>query len=336
MDLSYSPEEQAFRDEVRGWLTANLPADIRDKVTGYRAPGARTTTSAGTRSWPPRAGRCRTGRWNGAAPAGTSRSATSTTRNSAWPARRRWRPSARACAPRCCCALARRSRSSVSCRASARATTSGCRATREPGAGSDLASLKTRAERRGDHYLVNGQKIWTTLGHYGDWIFCLVRTDAARREAAGGHQLPADGHEDPRHHRAPADPDGRRPRGQRDLLRRRQGAGGEPGVRGEQGLDRGQVPARPRAHGLGRRRRVQARAGGAEGAGRARAEERQAAARRPALSRPAVARGDRARRAGADLDALPRQDAPQRPAAGRRRVDAEDPRHRDPASASPS
>jgi alkylation response protein AidB-like acyl-CoA dehydrogenase len=48
----------------------------------------------------------------------------------------------------------------------------------EPGAGSDLAALKTRAERHGDHYLVNGQKIWTTLGHYGDWIFCLVRTDA--------------------------------------------------------------------------------------------------------------------------------------------------------------
>ncbi len=47
----------------------------------------------------------------------------------------------------------------------------------EPGSGSDLASLKTRAERRGDRYVVNGQKIWTTLGQYGDWIFCLVRTD---------------------------------------------------------------------------------------------------------------------------------------------------------------
>ena len=76
------------------------------------------------------------------------------------------------------------------------------------------------------------------------------------REAAGGHQLPAHRHDDARHHRAPADPDGRRPRGERDLLRRRQGAGGEPGVRGEQGLDGGQVPARPRAHGLGRGRRL--------------------------------------------------------------------------------
>lgn len=47
----------------------------------------------------------------------------------------------------------------------------------EPGAGSDLASLKTRAEDKGDHFLVNGTKIWTTKAEMADWIFCLVRTD---------------------------------------------------------------------------------------------------------------------------------------------------------------
>ncbi|MDE2047335.1 MAG: acyl-CoA dehydrogenase family protein [Betaproteobacteria bacterium] len=55
----------------------------------------------------------------------------------------------------------------------------------EPGSGSDLASLKTRAERRGDHYVVNGQKTWTTLGQHGDWIFCLVRTSTEGKPQTG-------------------------------------------------------------------------------------------------------------------------------------------------------
>ncbi|MGQ3228550.1 MAG: acyl-CoA dehydrogenase family protein, partial [Blastomonas fulva] len=52
-----------------------------------------------------------------------------------------------------------------------------CQGYSEPGSGSDLASLKTRAVREGDHYRINGSKIWTTHAHYANWIFCLVRTD---------------------------------------------------------------------------------------------------------------------------------------------------------------
>jgi alkylation response protein AidB-like acyl-CoA dehydrogenase len=55
----------------------------------------------------------------------------------------------------------------------------------EPGSGSDLASLKCRAERVGDHYVVNGQKTWTTLGQHGDWIFCLVRTSTEGKPQTG-------------------------------------------------------------------------------------------------------------------------------------------------------
>ena len=60
-----------------------------------------------------------------------------------------------------------------------------CQGYSEPGAGSDLASLKTRAVREGDHYVVNGQKTWTTLGQHADMIFCLVRTDPEAKKQEG-------------------------------------------------------------------------------------------------------------------------------------------------------
>ncbi|MES1990318.1 MAG: acyl-CoA dehydrogenase family protein [Pseudomonadota bacterium] len=60
-----------------------------------------------------------------------------------------------------------------------------CQGYSEPGAGSDLASLKTRAVLDGDHYVVNGHKIWTTLAQYADWMFCLVRTDPAAKAQEG-------------------------------------------------------------------------------------------------------------------------------------------------------
>jgi pimeloyl-CoA dehydrogenase large subunit len=60
-----------------------------------------------------------------------------------------------------------------------------CQGFSEPGSGSDLASLKTTAKRKGDVYVINGQKTWTTLAQHADWIFCLCRTDPSAKKQSG-------------------------------------------------------------------------------------------------------------------------------------------------------
>jgi len=177
MDLNYSQEESAFRDEVRGWLKANLPQDLRDKIANYEELGRedllkwhRILAKKGwvAPAWPKEFGG--TG-WNvvqryifeeecGFAgtppliPFGLSMCGPVILRFGTDAQKKRFLPRIY------------------------NGDDFWCQGYSEPGSGSDLASLKTKAERQGDHYVVNGQKIWTTLGHFADWIFCLVRTDS--------------------------------------------------------------------------------------------------------------------------------------------------------------
>ncbi|HTO13007.1 MAG TPA: acyl-CoA dehydrogenase family protein [Candidatus Binatia bacterium] len=185
MDLNYSPEETAFRDEVRAWIRQNLPDELRDKVLTYRELTkddllrwhkllARKGWVAPF--WPKE--------WGG----------------TDWTVVQRYifeeecgaagTPpivsfGVRMCAP----VLLRFGTDAQKQRFLPRIYNGDdfwVQGYSEPGSGSDLASLKTRAVRDGDAYVVTGQKIWTTLGHYGDWIFCLVRTDAKTEKRQDG------------------------------------------------------------------------------------------------------------------------------------------------------
>ncbi len=185
MDLSYSPEELAFRNEVRDWLAANLPSDIRDKVVGYRhlSKGDYTrwhkilaAKGWAVPHWPVEWGG--TG-WNitqryiydeefglagapGLPPFGPAMCASVLHRFGTPEQKNRFLPRIR------------------------EGDDFWVQGYSEPGAGSDLAALKMRADKHGDHYRVSGQKIWTTLGHFGDWIFCLVRTNPSAEKRQEG------------------------------------------------------------------------------------------------------------------------------------------------------
>ncbi|NBT78397.1 MAG: pimeloyl-CoA dehydrogenase large subunit, partial [Betaproteobacteria bacterium] len=177
MDLSYSAEELSFRSEVRDWLSANLPADIRDKVVNYHGLSKdeflrwhRILAEKGwsVPHWPVE--------WGG----------------TGWDITQRYifdeefglagAPGLPPFGPvMCASVLLRFGTAEQKERFLPRIRTGDdfwVQGYSEPGAGSDLAALKCRADRKGDFYHVTGQKIWTTLGHYGDWIFCLVRTDS--------------------------------------------------------------------------------------------------------------------------------------------------------------
>jgi hypothetical protein len=184
MDLRFTPEQQTFREEIRSWVAASLPADISHKVhqslrlsrddlqRWARLLGAKGWLGYG---WPKQFG------------------------GPGWDAIQRHlfeEECAMAGAPRIVpfgpvmvapviMAFGNAEQQQRFLPGIASGDVWWSQGYSEPGAGSDLASVKTRAERRGDVFVVNGQKTWTTLGQYGEWIFCLVRTSTEGKPQTG-------------------------------------------------------------------------------------------------------------------------------------------------------
>ncbi|MNZ80853.1 Acryloyl-CoA reductase (NADH) [compost metagenome] len=184
MDIQFTPAEQAFREEVREFLRDRLPADIaargrhgkrfnrQDQVTWMRLLNERGWLAVG---WPVEHGgtgwsvvekhifdeECAAAGTPWILPFGVSMVAPVIIKFGTPAQQAHFLPRILTCEDWWCQGYS------------------------EPGAGSDLASLKTRAVRDGDHYVVNGQKTWTTLAHYANWMFCLVRTDPEAQQQRG-------------------------------------------------------------------------------------------------------------------------------------------------------
>jgi alkylation response protein AidB-like acyl-CoA dehydrogenase len=185
MDLRFTPEEAAFREEVRAFIRENLPAEIRERMRlGH--PARKQDTVAWQRilnargwaaySWP--------AEWGGPGWTAVQRMIF-LDENLAAPAPDLSPFNITMLGP----VLIRFGTEAQKRRFLPRAANLDdwwCQGFSEPGAGSDLAALKTRAGREGDHYVVNGQKIWTSTAHNADWCFCLVRTDTQTAKRQDG------------------------------------------------------------------------------------------------------------------------------------------------------
>ncbi|HEV7691256.1 MAG TPA: acyl-CoA dehydrogenase family protein [Hyphomonadaceae bacterium] len=184
MDLSFTPEDLAFRDEVRTWLEKDYPAELRGKYSRdeYSKEDFLLWQRAlykrgwGGPAWPKQFGgtgwtsvqkfifqeECARAETLPIPPFGMSMLAPVLMAFGSQAQKDHYLPRI------------------------INGTDFWCQGYSEPGAGSDLASLKTKAERVGDHYIINGQKTWTTLGHFADWIFVLCRTDPKAKKPQEG------------------------------------------------------------------------------------------------------------------------------------------------------
>ena len=184
MDLNYASSDLAFRDSVRSWLTANLPTDLQHKVLNHKRLSRedfvrwhKIVAAQGwvAPNWPVEHGgtgwskvqqhiweeECARAGTPAIMPFGVNMVAPVLIAFGSESQKQHYLPRILSCEDWWCQGYS------------------------EPGSGSDLASLKTRAERNGDHYIVNGQKTWTTLAQHADMMFCLVRTDSGVRKQEG-------------------------------------------------------------------------------------------------------------------------------------------------------
>ncbi len=183
MDLRLTPEERAFRDEVRAFIRDNLPTDTRERMRLGYSPRKQDTVAWqrilnkkgwAAISWPKE--------WGGPGWSAVQRMIF-IEENQAAPAPELLSFNITMIGP----VLIQFGTEAQKSRFLPRAANLDdwwCQGFSEPGAGSDLAALKTAAKREGDHYIVNGSKIWTSTAHNADWCFVLVRTNpnAAKRQ----------------------------------------------------------------------------------------------------------------------------------------------------------
>jgi alkylation response protein AidB-like acyl-CoA dehydrogenase len=184
MDLAFTPEEQKFREEVRGWVRENLPKDISDQVHNAlrltRDDMQRWAKILGKKGWLGYGWPTQFGGpgWNAiqkhlfeeeTALAGAPRIV----------------PFGPVMVAPVIMAFGNPEQQQRFLPGIASGEVWWSQGYSEPGSGSDLASVKTRAERKGDKYIVNGQKTWTTLAQHGQWIFCLVRTSTEGKPQTG-------------------------------------------------------------------------------------------------------------------------------------------------------